>query len=170
MDHRTGGRFAAGIRFVCTSLALTVVAVVFGVLAAALLLEQPWRDGLALITGFFHAPLIVAGLLAALLGRWTFSGSSVASGRRRSTLLILTALAGAVLLWLLAMHAGVWLEWQDKRSALAYGSGWFYAEVYFDYLRGGRGSAVSIAAGAAILLPLLLPAMTLIAAFFRSKL
>ncbi len=169
IGNRPGRRVATGTLFVCASLALTLLAVAFGVFSAAVVLNQPWDDGLRLIAGYFHAPLIVAGLFAALLSTWLYARLKIARNRGLSALLILTALTGAVLLWVLAMHAGLWLEWSNRRSALAYGSDWFYAEVYFDYLRGGRGSAVSIAAGAAILLPLLLPAMTFIAAFFRSK-
>ena len=28
------------------------------------------------------------------------------------------------------MHAGAWFEWQVRRTPIAYGTDWFYAEMY----------------------------------------
>ena len=38
-------------------------------------------------------------------------------------------------LWLAAMHAGAWFEWQVRRTPIAYGTDWFYAEMYHEYVR-----------------------------------
>ena len=33
------------------------------------------------------------------------------------------------------MHAGAWFEWQVRRTPIAYGTDWFYAEMYHKYVR-----------------------------------
>jgi hypothetical protein len=58
-----------------------------------------------------------------------------------------------VVLWVAVMHAGTWLEWRHGRSPLAWGSEWFYAEIYHEYLGWGRGAAISFAMAVILLLP-----------------
>ena len=43
------------------------------------------------------------------------------------------------------MHAGAWFEWQARRTPIAYGTDWFYAEMYHEYV-GGLVLTMSVAA------------------------
>ncbi len=57
-------------------------------------------------------------------------------------------------LWLAAMHAGAWLEWRVRRTPVAYGTDWFYAEMYSEYVREPGGLVVSVSVAAAVTAPL----------------
>ena len=52
------------------------------------------------------------------------------------------------------MHAGAWLEWQVRRTPIAWGTDWFYAEMYNEYVREPGGLVVSVSVAAAVTAPL----------------
>ena len=53
-------------------------------------------------------------------------------------------------LWLAAMQAGAWFEWQVRRTPIAYGTNWFYAEMYNEYVREPSGLVLSASVAAAV--------------------
>ena len=54
------------------------------------------------------------------------------------------------MLWLAAMQAGAWFEWQVRRTPIAYGTNWFYAEMYNEYVREPSGLVLSASVAAAV--------------------
>ena len=68
-------------------------------------------------------------------------------------LFIFLLAAGAILMWATLMHMGTWLEWQHKRTATGYGTEWFYAEVYIEYVREPVGRLVSLTVALIVGLP-----------------
>ena len=55
----------------------------------------------------------------------------------------------AALIWMGMLHWGSWLEWAHRRSPLAWGSVWYYAEMYWYYLDDPQGWLVLLASLAA---------------------
>ena len=127
--------------------ALTASALVLGLGAWAL------GDGriLAHAVRHFAAPGLVVGSLAVVstyaVIMLTAKPRSVFAGLGLPILLI----GFGVVAWLVLMHAGTWLEWQTKRTPVAWGSEWFYAEAYLEYLREPAGRVISIAAAVLVL-------------------
>lgn len=68
-------------------------------------------------------------------------------------LLIFFLAAGAFFMWVCLMHMGTWLEWQHKRTATSYGTEWFYAEVFIEYVREPIGRLVSLTAALLVGIP-----------------
>lgn len=153
---RVFGQSALCPRFIVLALmtsALTGVAVLFvGALVSA-------RDASAMIVPamhFFALPAIACGYLALTLDHWLFAMLARQSSLLTQLTLLLLGLSVTLTLWLALMHGGTWLEWQHKRTPLAYGSEWFYAEVYWHYLREPAGRLVSLAAGIVVAWPVAL--------------
>ncbi|MCY4580699.1 MAG: hypothetical protein OXD31_16855, partial [Chloroflexi bacterium] len=65
-----------------------------------------------------------------------------------------THLCAPPVLWLAAMHAGAWFEWQVRRTPIAYGTDWFYAEMYHEYVREPDGLVLTISIATAVTAPL----------------
>ncbi len=147
------------LRFV--ALALMASAGLGGVVLVAGALVSPRDPSAAIVPAirFFALPAVACGSLSLALDRWFF-GVLARKGALLTQLglLLLRAIA-ALALWLALMHAGTWLEWQQKRTPLAYGSEWFYAEVYWYYIRDTAGRLVSLTAGIVVAL---LPALFLL--------
>jgi hypothetical protein len=110
-------------------------------------------------TVFSHAYNFFAAPSATIILIWlaTTYGLLLKIVREPSTLLqflfIFLLAAGALLMWVCLMHMGTWLEWQHKRTATGYGTEWFYAEVFIEYVREPIGRLVSLAAALIVVIP-----------------
>ena len=102
---------------------------------------------------YFGAPVVFFGW-AALSGTFLFAGLI---GRARSLagqcLLLLVHGAGAAGLWVMVVHAGTWIEWQEKSTPTVYGTEFFYAEAYINYMREPIWWPVTAAVTAVVALP-----------------
>ena len=102
---------------------------------------------------YFGAPVVFFGW-AMLSGTSLFAGLI---GRARSLagqgLLLLVHGAGAAGMWVMVVHAGTWIEWQEKSTPIPYGTEFFYAEVYMNYVREPIWWPVTAAATAVVALP-----------------
>ncbi|MDH3282972.1 MAG: hypothetical protein OEQ18_17855 [Gammaproteobacteria bacterium] len=98
----------------------------------------------------FAIPGLAVGLLS-LVGTYAvIIGAAPPRSLLASLGLLLVAVGLGILAWLTLMHAATWLEWQTKRTAVAWGSEWFYAEAYLAYLREPAGRVISIAAAVVV--------------------
>ena len=102
----------------------------------------------------YAAPALAAGWLAAALA--AFHLRSLARGSTPAGTGTRTAahLCAPPLLWLAAMHAGAWLEWRVRRTPIAYGTDWFYAEMYQEYVREPGGLVLTASIAVAVAAPL----------------
>lgn len=107
----------------------------------------------------FALPAIACGYLALALDHWLFGVLARSSPLPARLGLLLLGLLATLILWLALMHGETWLEWQHRRTPLAYGSEWFYAEAYWHYLREPAGRSVSLAAGVVVAWPVVLLAV-----------
>ena len=102
----------------------------------------------------YTVPALVAGCiavaLAALYLRSLAGGPSLAGAATRTA----AHLCAPPMLWLAAMHAGAWFEWQVRRTPIAYGTDWFYAEMYHEYVREPGGLVLTASVVAAVAAPL----------------
>lgn len=105
------------------------------------------------VLNYFAGPSLAVGLA------WLAASTGLRSTIIRSpsvplkVLLVLLLAAGAILMWAALMHMGTWLEWQYKRTATGYGTEWFYAEVYMEYIREPAGRLISLTAALIVGLP-----------------
>jgi len=121
--------------------------------AGALLFAPDPKAVFSHVLNFFVAPsavvvlfwlTAVAGLLSRI-ARVPFAPQQV--------FLFFILAAGAILMWSALMHMGTWVEWQHKRTATGYGTEWFYAEVYMEYIREPVGRLVTLTAALIVGLP-----------------
>lgn len=155
------GKSPLRLRF--TVLALSISAIVGGItlVAGALAFLRDPSAAIVPATRFFAVPTIACGWLAFALDCWLFAALSRTYLLPAQFGLFVLRLVTALALWLALMHAGTWMEWQQKRTPLAYGSEWFYAEAYWYYLREPEGRLVSFATGVVVALaPVLFVAST----------
>ena len=163
----------AGIGRWPRALAAAVAATAFAALVAAAGSALAGDSGTRLLRALPHyaAPGVAAGWIATALA--AFHLRSLARDSSRIGIAVRTAahLCAPPLLWLAAMHAGAWLEWQVRRTPIAYGTDWFYAEMYNEYVREPGGLALSVSVAAAVTVPLftVLAAWITCACFFREK-
>ena len=157
LGHRVLGRLLGeGVlapRCVLRALLVTALLAAASLGAGAWLPHQSWREALHLATRYFLLPGMLIGALALLLTRGILGMASHRRSFAVAGALLLALLCALVALWLAVMHAGTWLEWQQGRSPVAWGSEWFYAELYHEYLDWGHGAAVSFAVAVMLLLP-----------------
>lgn len=138
--------------------ALTAATIVAAVAALAAVAGAAVADdsGARLMHALPHyaAPALAAGWLAAALA--AFHLRSLARGSTPAGAGIRTAahLCAPPLLWLAAMHAGAWLEWRVRRTPVSYGTDWFYAEMYQEYVREPGGLALTASIAVAVAAPL----------------
>ena len=52
------------------------------------------------------------------------------------------------------MYTGAWFEWQVRRTPIAYGTEWFYAEMYNEYVREPGGLALTLGVASTVTAPL----------------
>jgi hypothetical protein len=105
------------------------------------------------VYNFFAAPsaAIVLAWLAATYGLLSRIVREPSSSLQ--FLFIFLLAVGAFLMWVSLMHMGTWLEWQHKRTATGYGTEWFYAEVFIEYVREPIGRLVSLTAALIVGIP-----------------
>lgn len=127
-----------------TALAAAAGATIAGDSGARLVRALPHYAAPALVAGWFAAALAVL-YLKSLAQHPTLVGAWI------RTVAHLCALPA---LWLAAMHAGAWFEWQVRRTPIAYGTDWFYAEMYHEYLREPGGMVLTVSVAAAVTAPL----------------
>lgn len=128
---------------------LTSFAAGFGILALGTAAVGA-ADVLAHALRYFAAPAIVIAVLALVACYTIISAAEQARSVVTSWGLVVLLVVLGVLAWLGLMHAGTWLAWQTKRSPIAWGSEWFYAEAYLTYLREPAGRMISIAAAVVV--------------------
>ncbi|MEE8352042.1 MAG: hypothetical protein V3R37_07640 [Rhodospirillales bacterium] len=127
-----------------------------GSLVAGALLFAPDPEGVIRhALNYFAVPsaIIVLAWLAA--GAGLLSWIARASSAPLQVLFVILLGTGAILMWVVLMHMGTWLEWQYKRTPIPYGTEWFYAEVYMEYAREPLGRLVSLTAALIVGLPAL---------------
>ena len=102
----------------------------------------------------YAAPALAAGWIAAALAalhlRALARFATLAGAAIRTAL----HLCAPPVLWLAAMHVGAWFEWQVRRTPIAYGTDWFYAEMYNEYVREPGGLVLTLSVAAAVTTPL----------------
>jgi hypothetical protein len=152
------------VRLLLRIVLVVVVLAATGLALTTWAMDQSWRDTFPRGFSYYGLPAVVAGACTLAL-LYHHLGRAVEA---RSPWRMLARLFGLVLvsgvLWLAAMHAGTWHEWQYRRSPLAYGSAWFYAEVYHEYFTGGIGSAVPLALTLVLALPVAVYALMMLTA------
>jgi hypothetical protein len=105
------------------------------------------------VLNFFAAPSVVVALAWLAVGAGLLSRIARAPSALLQVLLVFLLAAGAILMWVVLMHIGTWLEWQYKRTPIPYGTEWFYAEAYMEYVREPAGLLVSLTAALIVGLP-----------------
>lgn len=158
LDHairrRFGGR-AMSLRFAGLSVLGALVLGGVPVAAGSLVFAPAPVETIAFAAKFFAAPVSLAAWLA-LMG--TVFVLRLA-GRRPDPAwqsgLAVVEVAAVCALWLAAVHVGLWLHWRGQFSPLGFATGWYYAEVYFAYVREPAGRGILVGS----LLPVLAPAI-----------
>ena len=134
---------AIGVAAVAALAAVAGVAIA-GDSGAQLLRALPHYAASALAAGWIAAAL-AALHLKSLARTTTLTGAAIRTAAH---------LCAPPVLWLTAMHAGAWFEWQVRRTPIAYGTDWFYAEMYNEYVREPGGLVLSVSVAAAVTAPL----------------
>ena len=142
-------------RFYHVPIAFVAVGVVgAGSLVAGALLFAPDPDAvIGHALNFFAAPSAVVALAWLAVGAGLLSRIARAPSAPLQVLLVFLLAAGPILMWVVLMHMGTWLEWQYKRTPIPYGTEWFYAEAYMEYVREPAGLLVSLTAALIVGLP-----------------
>ena len=102
----------------------------------------------------YAAPALAAGWIAAALAALHLRSLARTATLAGAAIRTAAHLCAPPVLWLAAMHAGAWLEWQVRRTPIAYGTEWFYAEMYNEYVREPGGLALTLGVAAAVTAPL----------------
>ena len=133
---------------------ITVGVVGTGLLVTGALLFAPDPEAvISHVLNFFAAPSVVVALAWLAVGAGLLSRISRAQATFPQVLFVFLLAAGAILMWVVLMHIGTWLEWQYKRTPIPYGTEWFYAEAYMEYVREPAGLLVSLTAALIVGLP-----------------
>ena len=140
------------LRTLAAAITVTAVAAITATAGAALAGDAGTRLVRAL--PHYAGPALAAGWIAVAVA--AFHLRSLARTATLAAAAVRTAahLCAPPILWLAAMHAGAWLEWQVRRTPIAYGTDWFYAEMYNEYVREPGGLVVSASVAAAVTAPL----------------
>ena len=147
-----GGR--RGLLRVClATVCLSALVGLASLAIATIVIDTSWRDALDRTLRYYAAPMLLAGVCALALVYLHIRGVRNTGSPWRVAARLVSLAAALLALWVAAMHAGTWHEWQYRRSAVGYGTPWFYAEVYHEYLVGGVGAAVSLALALTLLMP-----------------
>ncbi len=146
----------SGIDRVLRVLAAAVVVASVAALAVAAGAATADDSGTRLLRALPHyaVPALVAGWLAAALAALHLRSLAQTLSIAGTALRSLAHLCAPPVLWLAAMHAGAWFEWQVRRTPIAYGTDWFYAEMYNEYLREPGGLVLTLSVAATVAAPL----------------
>jgi len=150
-----GGTARERSRFYQIAIAfLVLVMLATGSLIAGAALFAP--DSQAVIShalSFFAVPSAAVALAWLVVVAGLLSTIARTSSAPLQILLVFLLAAGSLIMWVALMHLGTWFEWQIKRTPTAYGTEWFYAEVYMQYVREPAGRVVSLTAALIAVLP-----------------
>jgi len=102
----------------------------------------------------YAAPALAAGWTAAALAALHLRTLARTATLAGAAIRAAAHLCAPPVLWLAAMHAGAWFEWQVRRTPIAYGTDWFYAEMYNEYVREPGGLVLTLSVAAAVTAPL----------------
>ena len=140
------------IRVLGTACGVVVVAAVTATAGAALAGDS----GARLVRALPHyaGPALAAGWIAAALAALLLRSLARTPALAAAAVRTAAHLCAPPVLWLGAMHAGAWLEWQVRRTPIAWGTDWFYAEMYNEYVREPGGLVVTVSVAAAVTAPL----------------
>ena len=157
LDHAIRRRFggnAMSLRFAGLSVLGALLLGGVPVVAGALVFAPAPVETMAFAGRFFAAPVSLAAWLS-LMG--TVFALRLA-GRRPYPAwqlgLAVTEVVAVCALWLAAIHVGLWLHWRGQFSPLGFATEWYYAEVYFAYVREPAGRGILVGS----LLPVFAPA------------
>jgi hypothetical protein len=152
------------IRFVIGSLVSSTLLAAAVLTATAQVLTVTMQEPIAQFLRYF----VWVTMLCGWVGASATAAMLDASRRTRSLFVPFAAaplhLLAACVLWLLVMHAGIWLEYQQIRTPLPYASEWFYADVYLRYMRDPGGRCLTLAVSAGVLWSFLIPWCALLVA------
>ena len=128
------------------ALATAATVAAAAILAAVVGAAVAGDSGARLMRAFPHyaAPALVAGWLAAALAAFHLRSLARDSTPAGAGIRTVAHLCAPPVLWIASMHAGAWLEWRVRRTPIAYGTDWFYAEMYQEYVREPGGLVVAI--------------------------
>ncbi|NQU60388.1 MAG: hypothetical protein HQ512_04600 [Rhodospirillales bacterium] len=134
---------------------LTVAVLVGGAFfgAGIALMPSVSRAGLGHALNYFAIPIIGTALVSLTLAVMLFVLIKQASSIFKQLFYAVLLSLGTASLWVALMHLGTWFEWQYKRTPTAFGTEWFYAEVYMEYIREPTGQLISLTAALIIGLP-----------------
>lgn len=133
-------------------LGVAALAVGFIPLGAFLIGAQPGQTTSHGLT-YFAGPIVLGACLAVCLAMIALV--RIARTRSLAAQLAWTValVAATAALWGAETHLGLWLVWREKSTPTAYGSEWFYAEVYMDYVRDVDGLVIALATVLAVAMP-----------------
>ena len=140
------------LRTVAAAIAVTAVAAITATAGAALAGDS----GARLVRALPHyaGPTLAAGWIAATLAALLLRSLARTPTVTAAAVRAAAHLCAPPVLWFGAMHAGAWLEWQVRRTPIAWGTDWFYAEMYNEYVREPGGLVVTVSVAAAVTAPL----------------
>ena len=140
------------LRALAAATAVTAMAAIVAAAGAAIAGDS----GVRLLRALPHyaAPALAAGGIAAALAALHLQSLARSASLVRAWIGTMAHLCVPPLLWLAAMHAGAWFEWQVRRTPIAYGTDWFYAEMYHEYIRDPGGMVLTVSVAAAVTAPL----------------
>ncbi len=158
LDHairRLFGGGAMSLRFAGLSMFGALVLGGVPVVAGALVFAPAPVETIAFAGRFFAAPVSLAACLS-LMGTVFLLRLA---GRRPNPAwqlgLVVVEVVAVCALWLAAVHVGLWLHWRGQSSPLGFATEWYYAEVYFAYVREPAGRGILVGS----LLPVFAPAI-----------
>ena len=158
LGHAIRGRFggnAMSLRLAGLSMLGTLMLGGVPVVAGSLVFAPAPVETIAFAGRFFAAPVSLAAWLS-LMG--TVFVLRLAGRRPDPTWqlgLVVVEVVAVCALWLAAVHVGLWLHWRGQFSPLGFATEWYYAEVYFAYVREPAGRGILVGS----LLPVLAPAI-----------
>lgn len=141
------------LRFMAGGIAATSLAgVVFMAAGIALFASVP-KSVAGHALSYFAVPGIALAVVSLVLGLTLFARIARASSLFAQLSYVVVLAAGTVALWLLLMSLGTWLEWQEKATPTVFGSEWFLAKAYMEYVREPPGRLISLTAALIVGLP-----------------
>lgn len=102
---------------------------------------------------YFLIPGLATATLSCFLGAALLARIARGSSLAAQLLYVVLLITQTVLLWLLLAYLGTWLEWQEKSTPTVFGSEWFLAEVYMEYVREPGGRLIALTTALVIGLP-----------------
>ena len=148
------GRTRPGVTLRVLAAAILVAAV--AAVAATAGATMAGDSGARLLRALPHyaAPALAAGWIAAVLAVLHLRALARSAPLVGAAVRTVLHLCVPPVLWLAAMLAGAWFEWQVRRTPIAYGTDWFYAEMYNEYVREPGGLVLTLSVAVTVAAPL----------------